>query len=36
MESIFTMILNKGDINDILKELEIYETSQIIDEMTYI
>ncbi len=34
MESIFTMILNKGDINDILKELEIYETSQIIDEMT--
>ncbi|WP_198304639.1 DNA polymerase III subunit gamma/tau [Arcobacter vandammei] len=34
MEAIFSMILNKGDINDILKELEIYETTQIIDEMT--
>ena len=34
MEAIFSMVLNHGDINDILKELEIYETSQIIDEMT--
>lgn len=34
MEAIFSMVINHGDINDILKELEIYETSQIIDEMT--
>ena len=34
MEAIFSIILNQGDINDILKELEIYETTQVIDEMT--
>lgn len=33
MEAIFSIILNQGDINDILKELEIYETTQVIDEM---
>ena len=34
MEAIFSIILNQGDINDIIKELEIYETTQVIDEMT--
>ena len=34
MDNIFSIILNKGDINQIIKELEIYEVSQICDEMT--
>ena len=34
MDSIFRIVLDNGEINDILKELEIYETTQIIDEMT--
>ena len=34
MDNIFSIILNKGDVNDIIKELEIYEVSQICDEMT--
>ncbi len=34
MDSIFRIILDNGEINNILKELEIYETTQIIDEMT--
>ena len=31
---IFFYILNKGDINQIIKDLETYEVSQICDEMT--
>ena len=34
MDSIFRIVLDNGEINNILKELEIYETTQIIDEMT--
>ncbi len=34
MDRIFSIILNKGDINQIIKELEVYEVSQICDEMT--
>ncbi len=34
MDNIFSTILNKGDINPIVKELEVYEVSQICDEMT--
>jgi DNA polymerase-3 subunit gamma/tau len=34
MDNIFSIILNKGDVNDIIKDLEIYEVSQICDEMT--
>ena len=34
MDNIFSIILNKGDVNEIIKELEIYEVSQICDEMT--
>ena len=34
MDNIFSIILNKGDINQIIKDLEIYEVSQICDEMT--
>lgn len=34
MEDIFKIVLNKGDINTILKDLEVYEVTQIIDEMT--
>ncbi|GGD43852.1 hypothetical protein GCM10012288_17710 [Malaciobacter pacificus] len=34
MDNIFSVVLNKGDINPILKELEVYEVSQICDEMT--
>ena len=33
MDNIFSIILNKGDVNQIIKELEIYEVSQICDEM---
>jgi DNA polymerase-3 subunit gamma/tau len=33
MDNIFSIILNKGDINQIIKDLEIYEVSQICDEM---
>lgn len=34
MDNIFSMILNKEDITKIIKDLEIYEVSQICDEMT--
>ena len=34
MDNIFSIILNKGDITQIIKELEIYEVSQICDEIT--
>lgn len=34
MDKIFSVILNKADINPIFKELEIYEVSQVCDEMT--
>ena len=34
MDRIFSIILNKGEINQIIKELEVYEVSQICDEMT--
>ena len=34
MDRIFAVILNKEDINPIVKELEIYEVSQVCDEMT--
>ncbi|CAM3432085.1 DNA polymerase III subunit gamma/tau [Arcobacter aquimarinus] len=34
MDNIFSIILNKGDVNEIIKELETYEVSQICDEMT--
>ena len=34
MDNIFSVILNKGDINQIIKDLEIYEVSQICDEIT--
>ena len=34
MDNIFSIILNKGDINQIIKDLESYEVSQICDEMT--
>ena len=34
MDNIFSIILNKGDINQIIKDLENYEVSQICDEMT--
>ena len=34
MGRIFSIILNKGEINQIIKELEVYEVSQICDEMT--
>jgi DNA polymerase III subunit gamma/tau len=33
MDNIFSIILNKGDINQIIKDLESYEVSQICDEM---
>jgi DNA polymerase III subunit gamma/tau len=33
MDNIFSIILNKGDINQLIKDLEIYEVSQICDEM---
>ena len=33
MDDIFSIILNKGDINQIIKDLESYEVSQICDEM---
>ena len=33
MDNIFSIILNQGDINQIIKDLEIYEVSQICDEM---
>jgi len=33
MDNIFFIILNKGDINQIIKDLESYEVSQICDEM---
>ena len=33
MDNIFSIILNKGDINKIVKDLEIYEVSQICDEI---
>uniref|UniRef100_UPI00404743C8 DNA polymerase III subunit gamma/tau n=1 Tax=Aliarcobacter sp. TaxID=2321116 RepID=UPI00404743C8 len=33
MDNIFSIILNKGDINKIVKDLEVYEVSQICDEM---
>lgn len=34
MDNIFSIILNKGDINQIIKDLESYEVSQICDEIT--
>ena len=34
MDNIFSIILNKGDITQIIKDLEIYEVSQICDEIT--
>ena len=34
MDNIFSVILNKGDITQIIKDLEIYEVSQICDEIT--
>ncbi|WP_323659151.1 DNA polymerase III subunit gamma/tau [Aliarcobacter butzleri] len=34
MDNIFSMILNKKDITKLVKELEVYEVSQICDEMT--
>jgi DNA polymerase-3 subunit gamma/tau len=34
MDNIFSVILNKGDITQIVKDLEIYEVSQICDEIT--
>ena len=34
MDTIFQVVLNKGDITAIVKELENYEVSQICDEMT--
>ncbi len=34
MDNIFSIILNKADINQIIKDLESYEASQICDEMT--
>ncbi|MFX4266488.1 DNA polymerase III subunit gamma/tau [Aliarcobacter butzleri] len=34
MDNIFSMILNKEDITKLIKELEVYEVSQICDEMT--
>jgi DNA polymerase-3 subunit gamma/tau len=34
MDNIFSIILSKGDINQIIKDLENYEVSQICDEMT--
>ncbi|QKF65992.1 DNA polymerase III, gamma and tau subunits [Arcobacter venerupis] len=33
MDNIFSIILNKGDISQIIKDLESYEVSQICDEM---
>lgn len=33
MDNIFSIILNRGEINEIIKDLEIYEVSQICDEM---
>jgi DNA polymerase III subunit gamma/tau len=33
MDNIFSIILNKGDINQLIKDLEVYEVSQICDEM---
>ena len=33
MDNIFSIILNKGDINQIVKDLESYEVSQICDEI---
>ena len=34
MDNIFTTVLNKGDITPIVKELEVYEISQVCDEMS--
>jgi DNA polymerase III subunit gamma/tau len=34
MDNIFSVILNKGDITQIIRDLEIYEVSQICDEIT--
>ena len=34
MDKIFTVVLNKGDITTIVRELENYEVSQVCDEMT--
>ena len=34
MDNIFTTVLNKGDITSIVKELEVYEISQVCDEMS--
>ena len=34
MDNIFSVILNKGNITQIIKDLEIYEVSQICDEIT--
>jgi len=34
MDNIFSIILNKGEINQIIKDLEIYEVSQVCDEIT--
>src|SRR5574344_1246004 len=34
MDTIFNTIINGEDIKNILKDLDIYETSQVIDEMT--
>jgi DNA polymerase-3 subunit gamma/tau len=34
MDNIFSVILNKGEINQIVKDLEVYEVSQICDEIT--
>lgn len=34
MDTIFQVVLNKGDITAIVKELENYEVSQVCDEMT--
>ncbi|MDK2083507.1 DNA polymerase III subunit gamma/tau [Aliarcobacter butzleri] len=34
MDNIFSMILNKENITKLVKELEVYEVSQICDEMT--
>lgn len=34
MDNIFSMILNKEDITKLVKELEVYEVSQICDEIT--
>ena len=34
MDKIFTVVLNKGDITTIVRDLENYEVSQVCDEMT--